>query len=95
MVMLNQELRFPFAQRLRMDFRSGSIWLAPIHGALFLDFGNAWEQNLVGLYTSTGFGLRGALAGVLVLRLDVGLRSLTVNSFPDDKFIQFFFGWDF
>ena len=95
MVMLNQELRFPFARRLRMDFRSGSIWLAPIHGALFLDFGNAWEQNLVGLYTSTGFGLRGALAGVLVLRLDMGLRSLTVNSFPDDKFIQFFFGWDF
>ena len=94
-IMLNQELRFPFAQRLRMDFRSGSIWLAPIHGALFLDLGNAWERDLLGIYTSTGIGLRGALAGVLVLRLDMGLRSLTVNTTPDDKFIQFFFGWDF
>jgi len=25
----------------------------------------------------------------------MGLRSLTVNTTPDDKFIQFFFGWDF
>ena len=93
--MLNQELRFPFAQRLRLDFRSGSIWLAPIHGALFLDVGNAWEQDLTGVYTSAGFGLRGALVGALVLRLDMGIRSLQVNTVPDDKFIQFFFGWDF
>jgi len=93
--MLNQELRFPFAQRLRLDFRSGSIWLAPIHGALFLDVGNAWEHDLTGVYTSAGFGLRGALVGALVLRLDMGIRSLQVNTVPDDKFIQFFFGWDF
>ena len=95
MLMLNQELRFPFAKRLRMDFLSGSLWIAPIHGAFFLDIGNAWDNDLLGLFSSTGFGLRGALAGALVLRLDMGLRSLSVNTFPDDKFIQFFFGWDF
>ena len=95
MVLLNQELRFPFAKRLRMDFGSGPIWIAPIHGALFLDFGNAWEQDLDGFYASTGFGLRGALFGALVLRLDVGFRSLIMNKAPNDKFIQFFFGWDF
>ena len=93
--MLNQEIRFPFAQRLRLDFNSGSIWLAPIHGAFFLDIGNAWEHDLTGVYTSTGFGLRGALVGALVLRLDIGIRSLQVNTVPNDKFIQFFFGWDF
>ena len=93
--MLNQEIRFPFAQRLRLDFNSGSIWLAPIHGAFFLDIGNAWEHDLTGVYASTGFGLRGALVGALVLRLDIGIRSLQVNTVPNDKFIQFFFGWDF
>ena len=93
--MANQEIRFPFAQSLRLNFHSGTIWMAPIHGAIFLDLGSAWEKNLDGIYTSTGFGLRGALLGALILRLDIGIRSLKTNTIPKDKFIQFFFGWDF
>ena len=54
MIMFNQELRFPFAQKLEMNFKSGSIWLAPIRGAIFLDLGNAWEQEFPGFLSLRG-----------------------------------------
>ena len=95
MVMLNHELRFPFAQKLEMNFKSGSFWLAPIRGAIFLDLGNAWEQEFPGFLSSTGLGFRAALMGALVFRLDLGWKAEHVNIRPQEKFVQFFFGWDF
>jgi len=95
MIMFNQELRFPFAQKLEMNFNSGSIWLAPIRGAIFLDLGNAWELEFPGFLSSSGIGFRAALMGALVFRLDLGWKAEQVNHLPQEKFVQFFFGWDF
>ncbi len=95
MIMLNQEFRFPFARKLEMNFKSGSIWFAPIRGALFVDVGNAWETEFPGFLTSAGIGFRAALLGALVFRLDMGMKSEQVNQLPEEKFVQFFFGWDF
>ena len=95
MVMLNHELRFPFAQKLEMNFKSGSFWLAPIRGAIFLDLGNAWEQEFPGFLSSTGLGFRAALMDALVFRLDLGWKAEYVNTRPQEKFVQIFFGWDF
>ena len=93
--MINQELRFPIANNLQLNFRTSSLWIAPIYGSLFIDIGNGWEKIFEGAHTSIGFGLRGALFGAFVIRLDAGIKSLKVNTIPNDKFFQIFFGWDF
>ena len=93
-VLLNQELRFPFAQSLLLNTRTFSLGMAPIRGALFLDVGNAWDFEFPGFIGSYGFGLRGLFMGGLVLRLDIG-RKTDFRSPDSDWFSQFFFGWDF
>ncbi len=93
-VMFNQELRFPFARSLSLNFGKAAIGIAPIRGALFLDAGNAWDYQRPDLIGSFGFGLRGMFLGGIVLRLDMGRRT-DFHSVEDDMFYQFFFGWDF
>jgi hypothetical protein len=96
--MLNQELRFPFAQSLVLNVGSFAIGMAPIRGALFLDAGQAWEDaredDPRGIIGSYGIGLRGLFMGGLVLRLDIGRRT-DFRSKDSRWFTQFFFGWDY
>jgi len=93
-ILLNQELRFPFAQNVSIGFKSANVGLAPIRGALFVDAGNAWDNDYPGFIGSMGVGLRGVLMGALVLRLDMG-RTTDFNTVDNDWFFQFFFGWDY
>ncbi len=94
LVMFNQELRFPFASSLVLNFRKTGIGVAPINGACFFDAGNAWDYAMPDLIGSWGFGLRGLFLGGLVLRLDIGKRT-DFHSVDQDWFVQFFFGWDY
>ena len=97
----SQELRFPFIDLLGIRFPFGTIGFNSIRAALFLDAGNAWDdefkninewsESLIG---SFGLGFRMRLIGFLVLRLDFGKRT-DFNSVSDGIFTQFFFGWDF
>ncbi|NQU27347.1 MAG: PD40 domain-containing protein [Candidatus Marinimicrobia bacterium] len=93
-MMFNQELRFPFANSLALNFKRISIGVAPIRGALFFDVGNAWDYNRPDLIGSMGFGIRGMFLGGIVLRLDMG-RKTDFHSIDDNWFMQFFFGWDY
>ena len=93
-ILLNQELRFPFAKSLMLSIGSENIGFAPIRGALFIDAGNAWDYDYPGLRGSFGFGLRGLFMGGIVLRLDIGKRT-DFRSISENWFTQFFFGWDF
>jgi hypothetical protein len=92
--MINQELRFPFAQSLMLRFGQLDLRLAPIRGALFCDVGNAWDDEYPGVIGSFGVGLRAVLLGNLVLRLDTG-RKTDFHSINKHQFWQFFFGYDF
>ncbi|MFC1583177.1 BamA/TamA family outer membrane protein [Candidatus Neomarinimicrobiota bacterium] len=98
LIMLNQELRFPFARSLMLNTRTFALGVAPIRGALFLDIGQAWEDTWEndqrGIIGSYGVGLRGLFMGGLVLRLDFGRRT-DFHSQDSKIFTQFFFGWDF
>ncbi len=93
-ILLNQELRFPFARSLVLNLKSGGVGLAPIRAALFFDIGNAWEDEFPGLVGSYGFGLRALFLGALPLRIDFGRRT-DFHSVDSRVFTQFFFGWDF
>lgn len=92
--LISQELRFPFIEYLGVKFPFGGLGLRAIRGALFLDAGNAWNDEWLGLLGSFGTGLRLNLGGVLVLRLDVGRRT-DFREITSGWFTQFFFGWDF
>ncbi len=93
-IMLNQELRFPFARSLVLNLKSGGVGLAPIRAAFFFDIGNAWEDEFPGLVGSYGFGLRALFLGALPLRVDFGRRT-DFHSVDSRVFTRFFFGWDF
>jgi len=93
-VFLSNELRFPFIDWLGIKFPVGGIGFRAIRGALFLDAGNAWNDQWNGLIGSTGFGVRMNFGGILVLRLDIG-KTTDFKKFTSDWFTQFFFGWDF
>lgn len=91
---VSQELRFPFIDRLGIRFPFGTVGFRAIRGALFLDAGNAWNDEWKGLLGSMGFGFRVNLGGFLVLRLDIGKKT-DFEKITSDWFTQFFFGWDF
>jgi WD40 repeat protein len=103
--LLSNELRFPFIDRLILNFPFGGLGLSAIRGALFMDVGNAWDDELTFMRGSTGFGIRFRFGGVLVLRFDMGRKFrweepgnlYQFKGFNIDKkwFTQFFFGWDF
>jgi len=92
--LLNNELRFPFADHLVIRFGSRNIGFAPIRSAIFLDIGNAWDDELNNLLGSTGIGFRGNFLGAIVLRLDIG-RTFDSSNNWGGPFTQLFFGWNY
>ncbi len=92
--LLSQELRFPLIDAIGLRFPFLAMTLQGIRGALFVDAGNAWNDELTEMLGSFGLGMRMRLAGYLVLRLDMGRRT-DFKSISDHTFTQFFFGWDF
>jgi hypothetical protein len=92
--LISNELRFPFIEYLGIKFPTFGLGFRAINGALFIDAGNAWNEEFRGLLGSMGFGFRMNFAGALVLRIDFGKRT-DFRKFTSDWFTQFFFGWDF
>lgn len=92
----SEELRFPFIDQLGIKFPFGSIGLGSLRGALFFDAGSVWDNKYTETLGSVGLGVRWNLAGVLVLRYDVGKRiEDNFGRLQKGVFHQFFFGWDF
>ena len=93
---MTHELRFPFIDVLGIRFPFGGITFGAIRGAIFADFGGAWDDKYKDTKGSVGTGVRLNLGGVLVLRYDIGKRlENNVSKFQEGIFHQFFFGWDF
>lgn len=93
-ILFNNELRFPIAQSLMINFTKSRIGFAPVRGALFVDAGNAWDFKFPGFIGSFGLGLRGTLMRSIVLRLDIGKRT-DFDKVQKDLFVKFFFGWNY
>jgi len=92
----SHELRFPFIDQLGVRFPFGGITFGSIRGALFTDFGGAWDHVYAQTLGSVGGGVRMNFGGVLVLRYDIGKRiEDNLARFQKGIFHQFFFGWDF
>jgi hypothetical protein len=92
--LLSQELRFPMIDLVGLRFPFGSIGFNAIAGALFVDAGNAWNDEWDGLKGSFGLSIKFPLANVLVLRWDIG-RKTDFKTISGYTFSHFFFGWDF
>jgi hypothetical protein len=103
--MVNQELRFPLLNRLVLGTPVGDIIFPEFQGALFVDLGQAWlvdrdERPMLG---SLGGSVRLALAPLVVLRMDAGIRfgandrqgyGLSDKQ-RDQGFFQVFFGYNY
>jgi hypothetical protein len=94
LVLISNELRFPFIDQLYFGFPFLGIGFSSIRGALFLDAGNVWDDKFGEIKGSMGFGVRVRIGGYMVLRLDIGKKTNFKEVFPK-TFTQFFFGWDF
>ena len=92
----SHELRFPFVDQLGIRFPFGGLAFSSIRGAIFTDFGGAWDSEYIDTKGSVGVGVRFNLGGILVLRYDIGKRlENNLANFQNGLFYQFFFGWDF
>jgi hypothetical protein len=90
------EFRFPLIDVLSISFPFGKVNLYDFRGAIFSDFGSAWDSQYKETLGSIGFGFRINLLGVLVLRYDIGKKiENNLTTFQKGLFYQFFFGWDF
>ena len=94
MVLINQELRFPLVDRLVIGFPFGDMDFSAFRGALFADAGNAWNDEFAEWRGAVGGGVRLALGGVFVFRLDAARRT-NFKRLGNDTHWDFFFGWDF
>jgi len=94
MVLYNQELRFPLVDRFLLHFPFGAIEFSAFRGALFFDVGNAWNDDFDQWRAAFGTGVRLALGGVFVFRLDAARRT-DFKSIDGDTRWDFFFGWDY
>ena len=94
LMLANHELRFPLVDRMVLSFPFGNIDFSAFRGALFFDAGNAWADEFGDWRGSLGAGVRLALGGVFVLRLD-GARRTDFSSIDNDTRWEFFFGWDY
>jgi outer membrane protein assembly factor BamA len=92
----SHELRFPFVDQLGIRFPFGGLAFGSIRGALFADFGGAWDKKYIDTKGSIGAGIRLNFGGVIVLRYDIGKRiENNLAKLQEGLFYQFFFGWDF
>lgn len=91
---VSNEIRFPLLDVLYLRFPFFGLGFQYIQGALFVDAGNAWDDDFGRLKGSFGLGARMRFGGYMVLRLDVGRRT-DFQSIEPNTFTQFFFGWDF
>ena len=94
LVLANHELRFPLVDRMVLAFPFGNIDFSAFRGAIFVDAGNAWADDFGQWRGSIGGGVRLALGGIFVLRLD-GARRTDFSSIGNDTHWEFFFGWDY
>ena len=94
MVLYNQELRFPLVDRFSLHFPFGAMEFSAFRGALFFDVGNAWNDDFEQWRGAFGAGVRLALGGVFVFRLDAARRT-DFKSIDGDTRWDFFFGWDY
>jgi len=94
LVFASTELRFPVLDQFRMKFPFLDADLRGIKGAVFMDVGQAWEDEQLPLVGSLGTGLRMNLGWVTVLRFDVAWKTEFDGSF-DRPYYDIFFGWDF
>ena len=94
LLLANHELRFPLLDRIVLAFPFGNIDLSAFRGALFVDAGNAWSDRFGDWRGSFGTGVRIALGGVFVFRLDASRRT-DFKSIGANTHWDFFFGWDF
>ncbi|MCI0530959.1 MAG: hypothetical protein L0Y74_03280 [candidate division Zixibacteria bacterium] len=90
----NAELRFPLIDNIYVGFPLAKVGFQAIRGALFVDAGKAWEENIGQLYGSMGFGARLSLGYLTVLRFDWAWTTdfHKINPGPD---FDLFFGWNF
>lgn len=94
--LVSNEIRFPFIDQFGIRFPFGGVTFGAFRGALFFDAGSAWDTEYRETYGSVGGGIRLNLAGVLVLRYDIGKRiEDNFAQLQNGVFHQFFFGWDF
>ena len=92
----SEELRFPFVDQLGIRFPFGGLSFNSIRGAIYSDFGGAWDTQYTQTLGSVGVGVRFNLGGILVLRYDIGKTIIqNLTRFQPGLFYQFFFGWDF
>lgn len=90
------ELRFPLIDEIALFSSAVGIRLGGFRGALFADFGSAWDKTYTETLGSVGVGVRLNFARFIVLRYDVGKRiEKNLRQFQDGFYQQFFFGWDF
>ncbi len=100
LILFNNELRLPVIDNLLVGFPFGNLELQAIRGAIFLDIGNAWDENLslkkelYQVHGSFGIGLRARIGYFTVLRLDFAKITDFDTIFPQTK-VQFFFGWNY
>ena len=94
LVLANHELRYPLLDRFVLAFPFGHIDLSALRGALFVDAGNAWNDDFGDWRGSIGGGARLGLGGVFVFRLDVSRRT-DFKAIENHNHWDFFFGWDY
>jgi Tol biopolymer transport system component len=94
LVLVNHELRFPLLDRMILAFPFGNIDFSAFRGALFVDAGNAWNDEFGDWLGSFGGGTRLGLGGFFVFRLDASRRT-DFRSVDNNTQWDFFFGWDF
>ncbi|PJA29791.1 MAG: hypothetical protein CO189_01515 [candidate division Zixibacteria bacterium CG_4_9_14_3_um_filter_46_8] len=93
-LLTSTELRFPLIDALFIGFPVGNFDFKAIRGALFLDAGDAWNNDFDQLYGSFGVGARVNLGAFVVLRFDLAHRT-DFKSVSKRTNFDFFFGWNF